>query len=219
MHVTVSDDETSVTRTLTVTVGAAARQTLAATRTVAAGHSVSLTGAGYRAGERVSVALAAPRPVTRAVTADGRGRIATSVTVPAGTAAGHYAVTATGARTKTPATAVVAVPDARAASAPQVRSTLVLSSTTAMPGERITAQGAGYRPNRTVTLTATTASGSRVRLAGVRANGDGVFTTTFVMPAAAGGLRSVTTSDAATAGDPPASSPLTTVRTPHGTRR
>ncbi len=213
VHVTVSDDQTSVTKTLTVTVASAASAKLTTARSIATGGSVSVTGSGFGAGQRVVVTLA----TSRTVTADAHGKIATSL--PAPTTAGVYAVTATGSR-GFPATATVAVRDAAsaAASVPQVRSTLVLSSATAMPGERVSASGAGYRPNEKVTLTATARSGSHVVLGAARADGDGVFATTFVMPSVAGGLRSVTTSNAAVPGLAPAQSPLITVRTPHGTR-
>jgi hypothetical protein len=86
-----------------------------------------------------------------------------------------------------------------------------------MPGEQVVASGAGYRPNRTVTLTGTTSDGSRVVLGSARANGDGVFTVTFVMPDAA--LSSVTTDNAAAPDTPAAESPLHRVDTPHGTKR
>jgi predicted alpha-1,2-mannosidase len=221
VHITVSDGQTSATEATTVTVGSPAQQSVAVSRDSAApGSTVTVTGRGFRAGERVAVRLSAGQGAATTVTADGQGRVDADLTVPSGAAASVYAVTATGAETKMPATTTLAVTAPAAGDdVPQVRSTLVLSSTTAMPGERVTASGAGYRPNEVVTLTATAASGDRVALDTVRANADGVFTTTFVMPRVTGGLRSVSTDNAAAAGTPAATSPLTSVTTPHGTPR
>jgi len=83
----------------------------------------------------------------------------------------------------------------------------------------VTATGTGYKPNQVVTVTAKTATGASVRLSSVRANGDGVFTTTFVVPVTSGGLRTVSTTNAASIVTAPAHTPLSTVSTPHGTRR
>jgi predicted alpha-1,2-mannosidase len=221
VHVTVSDGQTSSTIATTVTVADPAQESIAVSPASAApGAKVTVTGIGFRAGERVSVALSTPITSATTVTADAKGRINARLTVPGRSAAGVYAVTAIGAKSQVPATATIAVTDPLAnADVPQVRSTLVLSSTTATPGEEVTASGAGYRPNEVVTITGTTGTGSSVRLDTVRANGDGVFTTTFVVPSPKGGLRAATTDNAAAPGTPRASSPLTTVRTPHGTRR
>jgi hypothetical protein len=73
--------------------------------------------------------------------------------------------------------------------------------------------------NVAVTVTAAAGNGSRVRLSTTRANGDGVFVTTFVVPKVAGGLRGVTTDNAAASGTPRAQVPLQTVRTPHGSTK
>jgi hypothetical protein len=221
VHVTVSDGQTSSTAATTVTVADPSQESIAvAPASAAPGAKVTVTGIGFRAGEHVSVALSTPNTSATTVTADAKGRISVKLVVPARSVAGVYAITAIGAKSQVPATATLAVTDPLANDdAPQVRSTLVLSSATATPGERVTANGAGYRPNEIVTLTATTGSGASLQLAQARANGDGVFTTTFVVPKAVGGLRSVTTSNAAAPGTAPARSPLATVSTPHGSHR
>jgi PKD repeat protein len=222
VHVTVSDGQDSTTASFPVTVADPNQESIAASPSTAApGASVRVTGVGFTAGERVAVTLSTPIHTATTVTADEHGRITAQLRVPARSAAGVYAVTAIGAKSQAPATVTLGVTDPAmvADSVPHVRSTLVLSSASAMPGERVSASGTGYRPNELVVLTATTGGGASVRLATVRADGDGVFATSFVVPQVRGGLRSVHTSNAAAPGTPPARQPLVTVRTPHGTRR
>jgi len=96
--------------------------------------------------------------------------------------------------------------------------TLVLSSTTAMPGEQVTASGTGYQRNQAVPVFAVTGNGRTVRVATAHANGDGVFTKTFVVPAVSGGIRSVHAANAVATSGAPASSPFRMVRVPHGSR-
>ncbi|MCW2597351.1 MAG: putative secreted binding protein, partial [Jatrophihabitans sp.] len=204
VHVTVSDEQTSATVATTVTVADPAQASIAVSSASAApGADVTVTGDGFRAGENVAVVLSTRTRSATTVTADGTGRISASLTVPGQSTPAVYAVMATGAKSQVPATATVAVTDPLAnADVPQVRSTLVLSSTTATPGEEVTASGAGYQPNQVVTVTGTTSIGAHVGLGTVRANGDGVFTTTFVMPKVRGGLREATTNNAAAPGTP-----------------
>ncbi|SHG96106.1 alpha-1,2-mannosidase, putative [Jatrophihabitans endophyticus] len=218
VHVTVSDGQSSDTTALTVTVADRTTQTVSVRDSARPGTSLAVTGRGFRPGETVAVALATPRAATTTVTADGSGRIAATVPVASAAAAGVYAVTATGSSTRTPATATTSVTDpVLTADAPQVRSTLVLSSTTATPGERVTASGTGYRPNRVVTVSATTADGATVTLGQARANPDGVVTTSFVIPNRR--LVSVGTDNAAAQSTPRARTPFAIVATPHGTDR
>jgi predicted alpha-1,2-mannosidase len=221
VHLTVSDGQNSSTASTTVTVADPSQESIAVSPTSAAPSAkVTVTGIGFRAGERVSVSLSTPIASATKVTADKRGRISAKLVVPARSAAGVYAVTAIGSTSQVPATATLSVLDPTAAAdVTEVRSTLVLSSTTATPGERVTASGTGYQPNQTVTITATAGDGSTARLGTVRANGDGVFTTTFVVPTLSGGMRSVGTTNAAAPNAPPASKPFSTIKTPHGTHR
>lgn len=218
VHVTVSDGVSSTTVALPVVVSDPAQQAVAVSPSaVAPGASVTVTGVGFTAGERVTVALSTPITASTAVTADGQGRISASLTVPARTAAGSYAVTATGNRSQQPATTTLAVVDPAAQTAATPRSTLVLSSPTATPGETVSAGGSGYRPNQDVTLVGAAGNGSTVILAVVRANADGVIATSFVVPQLPGGLVGVRTTNAASTVARPAAAPFTTVATPHGT--
>ena len=220
VHVTVSDGQDSATTTKTVTVGRVIGQTAAvSSRSVRPGTAVTASGTRFRPGEKVSVLLATPHRVISTVTADRQGRVSSRLTVPAGTASGLYAVIVTGARSQRPATVTVHVSDAaqqRAGS--RLLPTLVLSSTTAMPGERVTASGTGYRRNQSVPVYAVTGGGTTVRIATAHTNGDGVFTATFVVPALTGGIRSLHTANAVAASVPPARTPFRIVRTPHGSR-
>jgi hypothetical protein len=86
-----------------------------------------------------------------------------------------------------------------------------------MPGEQVTASGTGYHRNQSVPVYAVTGNGRTVQVATAHANGDGVFTKTFVVPAVAGGIRSMHTANAV-ASAAPASSPFRIVKTPHGSR-
>jgi hypothetical protein len=219
VHVTVSDGSTSSTVTMAVTVRDGAQQTIAAHEGsgVAAGRSVSIGGSGFRPGERVAILLDTPVAAKRTLTADRNGRISTAIVVPRRTAAGTYAITATGAKSGVPATATVTVPDTTLV-APQITPTLVLSSTTGTPGEVVNASGTGYRPNQLVDLVLTGGSGSE-RLTSARANGDGVFSTSFVVPTLGSGPHSITTTNAASAGVSPARAPFAATTTPHGTTR
>ena len=175
VHVTVSDDSTSVTVALTVTVTAAAQasiHTAAASNGFAPNRSVPVTGAGFRPGEQITLKFAGQ---SRTVVADAAGRLSTAVTVPAGAESGTYAVTATGAGSL-PATSTVSVPDTTLVRR-TIKPTLVLSSGDGMAGEQVSLSGTGYQPNEVVAI----AIGSQ-RLAEVRANGDGVYTATFTVP-------------------------------------
>jgi hypothetical protein len=220
VHVTVSDGQDSATTSKTVTVGAAATQAATlSSQSLTPGSTVTARGTGFRPGERVNVVMATPHRVTRTATADGKGQVSVRLTVPAGTASGTYAVIATGVRSRRPATVTAAVTNRAQRSAGTVLlPTLVLSSTTAMPGERVTASGTGYHRNRSVPVYAVTGAGRTVRVATAHANADGVFTTTFVVPAVRGGIRSMHTANAQASAARPASSPFRIVRTPHGSR-
>ncbi|MBE7163630.1 MAG: PKD domain-containing protein, partial [Williamsia herbipolensis] len=145
VHVTVSDPQTSVTSALTVTVADKKAQTLSvADDSLSPGNKLTVTGTGFEPGERVALSLATPSADRTTVTADSSGRVKTTLAVPSSTRDGRYAITAVGTRTKLPATATVGVENkALSDAAPRVRSTLVLSSNTATPGERVTASGTG----------------------------------------------------------------------------
>lgn len=89
--------------------------------TVTAGGTLRLTGAGFTAGERVSVVLHST-PVTLATTtASATGSIALSVTIPASTPAGAHTLVVTGADSGLTASAALTV--AAAAADPALAST------------------------------------------------------------------------------------------------
>ncbi|MHA3704614.1 GH92 family glycosyl hydrolase [Jatrophihabitans sp. YIM 134969] len=218
VHVTVSDGASSTTKAFRVVVRDPAQQAVAVSpSTVSPGARLTATGIGFTPSEKVTVALSTPITATTTVTADAQGRIAATLTVPSRTAAGTYALTATGAKSQRPVTSAFSVVDPAAAGPSTVRSTLVLSSTTATPGETVSAQGSGYRPNQDVSLIGAAGNGSSVVLAVVRANADGVIATSFVVPALAGGLVAVRTTNAASPVAAPARTGFTTTATPHGT--
>ncbi len=213
VHVTVSDGTGSSTMAMTVTVSDAVH-TVVKVRPAAgvrANRPVTVTGSGFRPGEKVLVQLATPRTAIRKVTADRSGRISVAVTVPNRTPAGTYALTATGTVSSAPATATVTVLEVAAGRA--LPATLVLSSSTGTPGEVVTASGTGFQPNEAVTLRLGGTSGELVR---TRANGDGVFTTTFVVPKVGAGTRTVTATGASSVSA--ASQPFGAITTPHGMR-
>lgn len=106
---------------------------------VQANRPVTVTGSGFRPGEKVSVQLATPRSAIRKVTADSSGRISVAVTVPNRTPAGTYALTATGTISSAPATATVTV--LAAATGRALPATLVLSSGTGARTECVTPGG------------------------------------------------------------------------------
>lgn len=179
VHVAVSDQNTSVTVVLTVTVGAAAQasiRTMAATSSFGPNRSVPVTGSGFKPGERITLTFAGH---SRTVAADAAGRLNTSVSIPADSIGGEtYPIAATGAGSL-PASTTVVVPDR--STVVRVKPTLVLSSATGMAGEQVSVSGTGYQPNETVLI-----SIGADRLATVRANGDGVYSATFTVPSRLG---------------------------------
>jgi hypothetical protein len=103
--VTVWDARSSVTVSFAVTVSTVKYQpTITATRS---GSSISVTGQGFAAGERVTVRLHAGNGPSVTVTASANGVVQATLTVPAGCKPGRYSVTATGNVSLAPATATV----------------------------------------------------------------------------------------------------------------
>ncbi len=108
VHVTVWDAQSSVTVPFTVTVSKVQYQpTITATRS---GTSITVTGNGFAAGERVTVRLHLGSGPSVTVTASADGNVHAVVTVPAGSAPGRYSVTAAGSSSLNPATATVQTP-------------------------------------------------------------------------------------------------------------
>ncbi|WP_405581728.1 GH92 family glycosyl hydrolase [Streptomyces sp. NBC_01190] len=134
VHVTAWDTLSSVSRTFTVTV---AKQTAHPSVTASVvsggkgGGSITVSGAGFTAGERVTVKLGTSPQASVTVTAAADGTIHTSLDVPRGTRDGRYSVTATGASSKIPATATVRL---TAHQQPPSHHPLVTPSATPGPG-------------------------------------------------------------------------------------
>ncbi|HEX2904610.1 MAG TPA: GH92 family glycosyl hydrolase [Jatrophihabitans sp.] len=202
VHVTVSDENSSVTVALTVTVGTAAQAVIRA-GAAAPGAAVPVTGAGFAPRQRVTLAFAGQ---TRVVSADATGRLRATVRIPAGVVGGEaFPVTVT-APGSLPAGTTVVVPDRRVTA--RVKPTMVLSSADGMTGEQVSVSGTGYLPNESVLITI---GGNR--LASVRANGDGVYQASFTVPARLGGAVVAATG---TSSGIVASSPFRLSARPHG---
>ena len=195
-HVTVSDGQSSTTVPITVTVKDPVRNAITATPAagVLPGAVATVTGIGFHSGEKVDLLLRTPTSVAKTVTADAQGRIIATFTVPARTPAGTYAVLAIGQVSEVPATATVSVLDDTAVPTQAPKPTLVLSTTSGTPGEIVTANGTGYRPNESVTVTV-----GSITVKTVRANGDGVVDTTFVVPQVGLGSHTVAVTGARSA--------------------
>jgi PKD repeat protein len=155
VSVTVGNDSATTQLTLKATVEAPPvfHTTLAVSPAdgVLAGESFSVKGDGYAAGETVKVVLHTAEEVTASVTAGADGTIASSLTVPDGTAPGLFSVTALGETSAMPATATLTVKPVVVAPvyAPHVR----MSADSGRPGDKVTASGTGFAPGETVTVT------------------------------------------------------------------
>jgi predicted alpha-1,2-mannosidase len=133
VHVTAWDTLSSITRTFTVTVARqAAHPSVTASVSGSQGaSSVTLTGTGFTAGERVAVKLGTSPSAAVTVTAAADGTVHASLDVPRGARPGRYSVTATGASSRIPATATVQLADHPAASA---HHPLVIPTASPAPG-------------------------------------------------------------------------------------
>ncbi|MDG4809644.1 GH92 family glycosyl hydrolase [Micromonospora sp. WMMD1120] len=172
VRVTAWDTLSSSTGSFTVTVvGAGAQPTiaLAASGTVRAGAAIIVEGRGFAAREQVTVSVGADPARTTTVAASATGAVRVSVPAAGNARPGRYAVTATGASSRTPATATVRVTEQVQASAYRPR--MVLTSTAGPRGTAITLDGSGFAPNEAVTVV----FGDGLSARTVRANGDGVL--------------------------------------------
>ncbi|MGK5740281.1 GH92 family glycosyl hydrolase [Micromonospora sp. URMC 103] len=194
VHVTVWDRTTSRTATFTVTVASGGAQpAVSASSSVAAGDTLTVEGTGFAAGEQVTVTLGAGPARTVTVAASPAGAIRASITTPGDTRPGRYAVTATGASSRAPATATVQVTGKPAA--PAYRPRVALSTTSGARETPITVDGSGFAPNEAITIR----FGDGLASSTVRANGDGVVSgvTVSVPGAAKAGSTSITLAGAA----------------------
>ena len=176
VHVTAWDTLSSSTTTGKVTVTRAATQPAISTAPSAAGDVITVNGTGFAASEQVDVELAAGHVSVRASAA---GTVHASLPAGRDTAPGRYAVTATGASSKAPATATIemAGQPQRTADHPQA----AMSVTSGPRGTAITVDGSGFTPNETVRAT----FGNGLAGTTLRANGDGVVSATISVPGAA----------------------------------
>ncbi|WP_327292939.1 GH92 family glycosyl hydrolase [Streptomyces sp. NBC_01198] len=134
VHVTAWDTLSSTTGTFTVTVARqAAHPSITATVDSGGkdGSSVRVSGTGFTPGERVTVKVGTDPAVVVTVTASSGGAVHATADLPRRTRPGRYSVTATGASSRTPATATVQLGDHPAA--PPYR-TPVVSAGSPKPG-------------------------------------------------------------------------------------
>ncbi|MEV4658661.1 GH92 family glycosyl hydrolase [Micromonospora sp. NPDC049301] len=183
VHVTAWDTLSSSTETFTVTVARGAAQTaiaVSASATVTTGDAVTISGSGFAAGEQVTVTLGTSPARTVKVAASAAGAVRASVATAGDAEPGRYAVTATGASSRTPATATVQVTGQP--EKPSYDPQAALTTTTGPRGTSITVDGAGFAPNEAVTIS----FGDDLAVSTVRANGDGVIAgATVSVPGAA----------------------------------
>ncbi|WP_240037276.1 GH92 family glycosyl hydrolase [Orlajensenia leifsoniae] len=144
---------------------------------VLAGTEIAVTGDGFKAGESVTVSLATATPVTATVEADSDGTITTTVTVPTDAAPGTYALVATGADSRMPATATVTVvpEETTPVYTPQVHS----DATSGRPGDKVTVTGEGFAPGEKITVEV---HSDPVVVGTAEATARGAFSVTFEVP-------------------------------------
>jgi hypothetical protein len=163
--------------------------------TGAAGTSTTITGAGFSSyatavGSTIvcSGGVTFVPAATFATTSDGA--FAASVTMPSGTAAGTYTITATDSNGNA-ASASFVIPAAAAA-------TITMSPETGTVGSSATITGANFRALSTVTVTFTTPVPAVTSVVGTGSTDSaGNCMVTFTVPASAVGFATVTVTDAA----------------------
>ncbi|MFF5204207.1 GH92 family glycosyl hydrolase [Micromonospora parva] len=198
VRVTAWDTLSSSTGSFTVTVARGGSQpaiALSASGTVSTGGAITVEGSGFAAGEQVIVSVGTDPGRTTKVAASATGKVRASVPTSGDAEPGRYAVTATGASSRTPATATVQVTER--AQARTYRPRVALLTTSGPRGTSIMVDGSGFAPNETVTITL----GDGLAVSTVRANGDGVISgaTVSVAGAAKAGATSVTLNGATSA--------------------
>ena len=142
------------------------------------GDPITMTGAGFAAGERVDLVVTPTPHLKAAATTDSTGAFSVSATVPADSVDGTYPIVATGATSGLQARTTVRVEAAPAA--PAIRSDLRASVGEAQPGQRFTVDAVGLEPGEPVTLTLRDTA-----VADLTADGDGVLRARVAVPAEA----------------------------------
>ncbi|WP_430501444.1 GH92 family glycosyl hydrolase [Micromonospora trifolii] len=198
VRVTAWDTLSSSTESFTVSVAGGGSQpaiALSASGTVTTGDAITVAGSGFAAGEQVTVSVGTDPGRTMKVAASATGTVRASVPTSGDAQPGRYAVTATGASSRTPATATVQVTGEPVARTYQPR--VALLTTSGPRGTSIMVDGSGFAPNEVVTI----AFGTELAVSTVRANGDGVISgaTVSVPGAAKAGATSVTLNGATSA--------------------
>ncbi|MER7889838.1 GH92 family glycosyl hydrolase [Micromonospora sp. NPDC094482] len=191
VRVTAWDTRSSSTASFTVTVAGGGRQptiALPGSATVATGDAITVNGGGFAAGEQVTVTLGTSPARSMKVEASAAGAVRASIATSGDAQPGRYAVTVTGASSRTPATATVQVTGEQ--DVPTIRAQVGLSTTAGPRGTAITLDGYGFARNEAVTIT----FGDGLAKSTVRANGDGVIAgmTVSVPGAARVGSTSIT---------------------------
>ena len=151
VHVTAWDSQTSKAVTFKVTVAAAAAApaiTVVGASSVTPGDTMSLTGKGFSAGERVTVTVPDEQS-TSTVTASSTGTISATLAMPASAEPGLHAVVASGASSVTPAAATV---DVQPAPAPSYQPQVALSPTSGPHGTLLSIAGSGFAPRELITI-------------------------------------------------------------------
>ncbi|PWR06959.1 ATP-binding protein [Micromonospora sicca] len=195
VHVTAWDTRSSSTETFTVTVARGGLQpttAVSASATVAAGDAITVDGSGFAAGEQVTVTLGTSPARSMTVAASGAGAVHASIATSRDAQPGRYSVTATGASSRTPATATARVTGEP--EEPTYQPQVALSTTSGPRGTTITVDGSGFAPNEVLTIS----FGEGLATSTVRANGDGVISgATVSVPGNAGaGSTSITVAGA-----------------------
>ncbi|MEW2429585.1 PKD domain-containing protein [Micromonospora sp. NPDC047644] len=196
VRVTAWDTLSSSTESFTVTVARSASQpaiALSSSGAVTTGGAITVTGSGFAAGEQVTVNVGTDPARPMKVAASATGTVRVSVPTAGDAQPGRYAVTATGASSRTPATATVQVTGEPQARTYQPRVSLL--TTSGPRGTSIMVDGSGFATNEVVTI----AFGTGLAVSTVRANGDGVISgaTVSVPGPAKAGATSVTLNGAA----------------------
>src|SRR5262249_43140004 len=173
VHVTAWDTQSSKAVTFKVTVAAAAAApaiTVAGASSVTPGDTMSLTGKGFSAGERVTLTVPGEQS-TRTVTASPTGTITATLPMPASADPGLHAVVASGASSGPRAAAPV---DVQPAAAPSYQPQVTVSPPSGPHGTLLSIAGSGFAPRELITI-AFRSGTDTLATQTIRADGAGVL--------------------------------------------